>query len=217
MSYPFNSQDRLAIYYSNLAYDIHTFRVGECECLVVENDGCFWVAFRGTEGSSLIKERGFWDCIRDIRIWPWPSRRLRGRSHAGFYKGARGLVDRGLFGYLRRGVPIYLTGHSLGGALALNAGALLHYHGFQVEEVITFGSPRTFKKGLAEKVKGWFTVRQFAHNNDPVTEAPLDWFGYSHVNELVVGGGKKNLLSPLFWHDRDRYKETVHGRPYTQY
>ncbi|MEP0918990.1 lipase family protein [Leptolyngbya sp. DQ-M1] len=58
-------------------------------------------------------------------------------------------------------IPLYLTGHSLGGALAtLAAHKLLVYkESFQVTALYTFGSPRTVQQPLADKINEKFEKR----------------------------------------------------------
>ena len=171
------------------SYQQHTIKVAEVECLITIVDGIQVVSVRGTEGGALISGNGWLDVLRDIRIVPWYNRHT-GWSHAGFLKGAKGIVDRGLFGALRRSLPVVLTGHSMGGAIALNAAMLLKGAGFNVSLVVTFGAPRTFKKGAAKKfTKSGISCYQYAMENDPVTKVPFRWWRYRHVNEIKIGQG----------------------------
>lgn len=200
---------RLCLYFSQAAYEQQTIRVNECEAFMTRAHGAQYVAFRGTEAggaglsdwvANLIKERGIIDILRDIRAVPWKNSRV-GWSHAGFLKGAKGCVDHGLRGLLRKDQPIWLTGHSLGGALALNAAALLHSMGFDVAGVITFGAPRTFLKGTAERWAGEFCCLQYSNASDPVPDHPWRLWGYRQLNEVSTGfdGG----------HGLDDYKQAV--------
>ncbi|MEM1156091.1 MAG: hypothetical protein AAGI44_18290, partial [Pseudomonadota bacterium] len=136
------------------AYLHHTVRVSEVEALVDPNfsiDGVDHqlVVFRGTE-TKLISEGGWVDVLRDLRAYPWRDSRI-GWAHTGFLKGARGVVDKGLFGVLRKDQPIAMTGHSKGGAIALPAAAILNEEGFSVNLVVTFGSPRVFTRGSVKR------------------------------------------------------------------
>jgi len=158
-------------------------KVNEVECLVSTLDDIQVVAFRGTEGGDLISGGGVWDVLRDIRFIPWYDKRV-GWSHAGFLKGARGVVDKGLYGMLDRDVPIDLTGHSLGGVLAINAAAILRAEGFNVRQVITFGAPRTLTAGsLKRYIKTGVHTIEYSNKGDPIPDFPSRWWGYRHVNE----------------------------------
>jgi pimeloyl-ACP methyl ester carboxylesterase len=167
------------------SYTVTTVKVGEVECLVAECEPFQVVVPRGTEFGQFFSGGGWRDVLRDLRAFPWFSSRIGGFSHAGFFKGARGLVDKGLFGRLRRDKPILLIGHSLGGALAVNAAAILDAEGFNVSSVVTFGAPRTFTKGTAERFKerGIYVV-EFSNPGDPVPDVPFRWWGYRHINEV---------------------------------
>lgn len=163
-----------------------TLCVGEIECLVTSMHGYQIVAPRGTEAGALLSGHGWRDVVRDVRFMPWYDKRV-GWSHAGFLKGARGIVDKGLFGLLRRELPIIFVGHSLGGAIALNAAAMLHAEGFDAHHVVTFGSPRSFKKGTAKRFKDTgINVVQYSNDGDPITDVPFRWWRFRHVNEVAT-------------------------------
>lgn len=163
------------------SYFKHTGRVNEVEYLISEVDGRQIVAFRGTEVDKFLSGGGWVDLIRDLRAFPWFDRRV-GWSHAGFLKGARLVVERQLQYKLDRTKPVTLTGHSLGGALAMNAAALLKSKGFIVTDVTTFGAPRTFMRGTARNFR--IPTTNYSNPGDPVPDMPFRWWGYRHVNEV---------------------------------
>ncbi|MGC1218300.1 MAG: lipase family protein [Phormidesmis sp.] len=70
--------------------------------------------------------------------------------------------------------PLYITGHSLGGALATMAAAALSDYGVDVAGVYTFGQPRvgdrTFVNQLNAHTRG--KVFRFVNNNDIVPHVP---------------------------------------------
>ncbi|MEM8501564.1 MAG: lipase family protein [Cyanobacteria bacterium P01_D01_bin.1] len=70
--------------------------------------------------------------------------------------------------------PLYITGHSLGGALATMAAASLSDNGIEVAGVYTFGQPRvgdrTFASQLNKRTDG--RVFRFVNNNDIVPHVP---------------------------------------------
>ncbi|MFT5699412.1 MAG: triacylglycerol lipase [Desulforhopalus sp.] len=87
------------------------------------------LVFRGTQGRI-----SDWFYNLTTSLFPWPS---GGNVHKGFnllLMGAWGEITQQLEGLSE---PVYYTGHSLGGALAVLAASLI-----QPEAVYTFGSPR---------------------------------------------------------------------------
>ncbi len=168
-------------------YEEHTVRVHDVECLVITTDLEQIIVPRGTEFGGFFDEGGWRDVLRDLRTRPWPSERLGGWSHSGFLKGARALVDEKLLVELDHVRPIYFMGHSLGGALALNCAGLLHAHGYNIGGVITLGSPRTFTKGTAKKIKALgFPIWQFSNPGDPVPDVPFRFWRFRHCNEIYT-------------------------------
>ena len=154
----------------------HSCRVGDVECLVKYDKGHQIVCIPGTEGVV--------DVVRDARLLPWYDRRV-GWSHSGFLKGAQGLVDKGLFGMLRKDIPTFLGGHSMGGAVAINASSMLHSMGFKIAGVMTFGAPKTLRKSSVKRFKATgIPIFEYSNPGDPVPHVPH--FGYKHVNEILT-------------------------------
>jgi hypothetical protein len=68
-------------------------------------------------------------------------------------------------------IPIWVTGHSLGGAMSTIAGMR-----YPFEEVITFGEPRVGRKiDLAFQAK---VHTRYVNGDDPVTKLPPKYFSY---------------------------------------
>lgn len=165
------------------SYEVASIRINEVEALVQIKDGVQYVAFRGTEASKMFDGGGWRDVLRDFRTIPWHDKRV-GWSHAGFLKGARNVVDDYLLFNLSQKMPVIVTGHSLGGGLAVNAAALLCSQGYTVQSVVTFGSPRTFLKSSAERWVKFLNVTQYSNDGDPVCDVPFRFWGYRHLNEI---------------------------------
>lgn len=109
------------------------FDRGNIQGYWVASDGIALLAFRGTDNL------GQW--IRDARILPdvhpW------GRVHRGFARGlAEVEVDLEAFDAVAaKARTVWLTGHSLGGALAVLAAVRMMLRGIETS-VMTFGQPR---------------------------------------------------------------------------
>jgi len=137
---------------------------------VAEGDGFAIAVFRGTQvflpgRDTLEVLRGaLTDTVADLRfgLVPAPAP-AHGRVHRGFLKALDEIFDQ-LSGVLRDG-RVWLTGHSLGGALAALAAARLP----KVQGVYTFGAPSV---GDAEFGAGRHTVR-FVHGSDFITQLPF--------------------------------------------
>ncbi|MEM9087602.1 MAG: lipase family protein [Cyanobacteria bacterium P01_F01_bin.53] len=108
----------------------------------------------------------------------------KGRVHTGFFL-AWAIIEKSVLSQIQRWQrelieegkrlpPLYITGHSLGGALATMATAALVDHGINVAGVYTFGQPRvgdrTFVSQLNLNTGG--RVFRFVNNNDIVPHVP---------------------------------------------
>ena len=134
------------------------------------------LVFRGT--SNL----GQW--IRDARIVPagdpW------GLVHAGFHGGIHA-VERPLEEFAKAAAKaerVWVTGHSLGGALAVLAGAWLEQRGIS-PQVYTYGQPRVGLGKFADSIDREMSGRlwRFVNQNDIVPRLPPGLF-YRHCGTL---------------------------------
>ncbi|KAK8932402.1 Lipase [Metarhizium anisopliae] len=88
------------------------------------------------------------------------------------------------------GYKVVITGHSLGGAVAIISTAYLRRDGIPID-LYTYGAPRV---GNA-KFANWFSSQQgrhwrVTHENDPVPRLPPIFTGYRHVTpEYWLSGG----------------------------
>ena len=137
------------------------------------------VSFRGTENVQ--------DWKTNLRYSLTPGdfpqaggRGPTGRVHQGFlgaFRSVRGQVDR----YLpwAEGLPIFITGHSLGGALATLGAAYLSGRG--PAACYTFGAPRVGDKGFSSSLR--IPVYGVVNPLDPVPLMPGRWRGYRDVGD----------------------------------
>lgn len=158
------------------AYSHHTWSTdADIEALVGWWEGEYVIAFRGTEFD-------FEDILRDIRGVPWYDNDL-GWCHSGFLKGARSVWP-----HVKREIqdnpPYVLTGHSLGGALALIVGAMMVKNETPPKLIVTFGAPRPAFGHLGDILKD-VEIRQYKHGNDCVTSHPWPLWGFRHPRDLI--------------------------------
>lgn len=162
---------------------VRFFDKNTTQCFVASNREFAVVAFRGSEvwkrkGKTGIRVVAA-DFMTNADFWltDWPR---GGKVHRGF-KNALDEIWEELFAYLteleRDGRKIWMTGHSLGAALATLAA---DRYG-EVQGVYTFGSPRVgnlrFKESYLNR------AYRLVNGSDIVTKIPPSGF-YMHVGEL---------------------------------
>lgn len=136
-------------------------------------EGDMVVAFRGTQSvASLVQD------LRFIRQWT-----PEGGLHGGFAAGYESLHDD-LVTRLRRARArrVWLTGHSLGGALAVVGAGRLAAAGIEVAGLVTFGQPRVCLGDLAANLGPRIRHRYLAWVNEgdvvPKLVLPYVHFGW---------------------------------------
>ncbi len=100
-------------------------------------------------------------------------------------------------------IPIWVTGHSLGGAMATLAGMR-----FPFEAVVTFGEPRVGSH-IHQVFKAKKHVR-YVNGDDPVTRLPPELiFGYDHHGEAVRITDRDGHTDPCHDHSIVYYSENL--------
>ena len=102
-----------------------------------------------------------------------------------------------------RNLPVYVTGHSLGGAIATLAGMR---HTF--EKVTTFGEPRV---GIhIEKVFKSNSHTRYVNGDDPVTKLPPElFFGYDHHGNPIHIADRNGKTDLRYDHSIVYYSENL--------
>lgn len=152
---------------------------------VAESSDAIVVAFRGTQPDRPM------DWFADFRATSDPWDHNAGKVHSGFYGALRHVWGVALASgevlprrLVNRGnKTIWITGHSLGGALAeLCAAQALFVSKVPVQGVYTFGQPRVGTKDFADAVtaKLGSGIFRFVNDRDIVPRVPLFSMGFCH-------------------------------------
>lgn len=165
---------------------VKTFNNNETDtqAFLAKNDQFAVLAFRGTEVSK----------IEDIKIDAMASKLsvLDGRVHSGFRNAYESVAKDIEESILKLGdLPLYITGHSLGAALATVATQRLE-HNPRIREKIaacyTFGSPRVGNGHYDLEFKS--PIYRVVNTTDIVTVIPLLAMGYIHIGDVRFLGAK---------------------------
>lgn len=199
-----------------LGLDATLYSVDNTQAWLATDEANIVVAFRGTESPTTI------DGLKDIlltdamNLLVVPEGRLGhdlaaagvgARFHKGFADAIAEiwppLSEAVEAEFKRQDRPVWLTGHSLGGALALYAAWLLKRRFIPVHEVCTFGAPMIGNKAASEAFNREFAGKIFRYINgrDPVPKLPtmsLVANEFLHVDaERLVGGDPVTRLTDL--------------------
>jgi hypothetical protein len=107
--------------------------------------------------------------------------------HSGFNQ-AWGEISSGVLDAVNAGLAsnpgyrVVATGHSLGGAVATLAAAVLRNSGISVD-LYTYGAPRVGNAALSDHITGSAgAIYRVTHKDDPVPKLPPIEVGYAHVS-----------------------------------
>lgn len=147
--------------------------VGETQCFIGSTADVLLVAFRGTESLG--------DWLGNLNAFS--TQKPYGRVHRGFWGGFQAVAEllEEAFWQLDA-LPVVLTGHSLGGALATIAAA--EWKDIRkIASVYTFGQPRVGQEDFGDTVASTFGKHfyRFVNDDDIVTRVPP---GFDHVGRL---------------------------------
>ena len=116
--------------------------------------------------------------IVDFKFWKINDAWLDIRVHKGFYEATREVFWDSVFD-LNPTYKTTITGHSLGGAIAIILGMYLDSFGHPNTDVITFGQPRITNKNGANKFKD-FPFQRVVITADLIPHLPPGFLGYRH-------------------------------------
>lgn len=180
----------------------------ETQAFVCGNANLVLLLFRGTEARNL-KD---WHTNVMLKLVSGPA----GEVHRGFWEALMGIwpkLQDALSESRTAQQPLWLGGHSLGGALALLAGARLQLQEqIPVQGVYTFGQPRAGNYSFARAFDQAFEGRgiRFINNNDIVPHVPLPGprLRYWHTERLIYidGEGKLSPDLPLWKRLRNSFQ-----------
>ncbi len=189
-------------------------RETDTQGFVVGDRGKIIVAFRGSE-----KKLRDWQTNFSFAREKWTKAKPLGAVHDGFadafYRIRPQLLER-IEALRDRNQPVWFTGHSLGGALAVMAATTLELHDEKVRfaGLYTFGQPRVGDFAFARTFNRHFRNRawRIVNNNDVVPRVPLESMGFSHAGQLKYFDHKGRLQgdrSRKWWF---RFWDRIEGR-----
>ena len=166
------------------------------QAALIEHDDFLCMAFRGTNELA--------DWLDNINAFS--TKALFGQFHRGFWNSVEDVWSP-LDARLRhcqaeKKRPVFITGHSLGGAMATVAAARFIHDDRPFNGVYTFGQPRALTRETALIFNSECGPRffRFHNNNDIVTRVPARLMGYSHIGTyLYISEEGVIHKEPGFW------------------
>jgi triacylglycerol lipase len=160
------------------------FTCGQFRGLVGFHEKFTVLAFRGTQsiGNFLTDADTLF-----VSEFPYP-----GRVHCGFSQAVEDVWPevRRILGSPSSARPLWVTGHSLGGAMATLASVRLASEGYKVRAVYTYGSPRVGDRLFRDSYS--LANYRFVNDNDLVPHLPFRWC-YKHVGKIRLVNNEGEL------------------------
>jgi|TARA_B100000686_G_scaffold331498_1_gene395122 hypothetical protein len=168
------------------SYTSSDFEEANIEVIVKSYDDGVAFAFRGTDEP--------WDVATDIRCWPWYVKEV-GFAPRGFALAARRMLPKVMSWCLEHDIDpkddgLILTGHSLGGSVALLVASLACRHELYPKQVVTFGAPKSGRLKILEDNN--IDVSSYRNGRDIVPMVPP--LARRH-GKLIESGEKNGLIS----------------------
>ena len=154
---------------------------GNTEAALIVHKDYLCMVFRGTDEYK--------DWIDNINMSPVEE--LFGEFHEGFWNAIKAvwadLDQKYQEEFEKKKRPLFMTGHSLGGAMATIAAARLVDVDKPLTSVYTFGQLRAMMQSTARIFNGECKARffRFQNDNDIVTRVPLRKMRYDHVGNIL--------------------------------
>lgn len=184
----------------------HLISVGNTQVYVAENDDHIVLAFRGSESPTSLDGLKDWLLTNAINLLIVPEGRIGtdfaaagvgALFHQGFMSALADIWDP-MFADVKEAMtrnerPLWVTGHSLGGALALLAAWRLQRNFISIHQVVTFGAPMVGNDLAAKAFDREFEGKIFRYVNNPDLVPRLPTISllansYIHCNkEMALG------------------------------
>ncbi len=171
-----------------------TMTESQVRYFLAEINGVQTIVIRGTANEANV--------MLDLDVNLKPDAHLHIKLHQGFSSGAKAIFDE-VKPYLKADQPIHLTGHSLGGAIAVVLGMYLERNDFDVTQIITFGQPKVTNVAGAEQFSNLPLVRVVTPEDivplvppiSPLQIRDLDIYWHMGVEVILDGDGKYSEVS----------------------
>ena len=172
------------------------------QCYIVWNDTNAVICFRGTEPKEMS------DIKADLNAIQRQGLHNKGDVHGGFQGEINKLWDLIVEKIDElKNHKIYITGHSLGGAMATICAKRLQEQQVEVQCLYTYGSPRVGDKRWVKSLQ--IPHYRFQNNNDVVCKVPFWIMGYRHHGKNVYIGYNGKIAKMNVWR---RFIDSMRGR-----
>ncbi len=165
----------------------------DTQAFITHHDELILISVRGT--SEIVQ-----DGLRDADARQVPFEEGVGKVHNGFY-GAAKVARKFVADYLGKfysGQKLVITGHSLGGAIALILAEMLRRDDDYAGDIVlyTYGAPRAGDKTFVEGA-GALVHHRIVSHNDPVPSVPATWMNTAKPQLLAASGVVTLLSAPV--------------------
>jgi triacylglycerol lipase len=168
--------------------NVAPFTCGQFHGFVAFTGKAALLAFRGTQSVG--------NCLTDVETMLASRAPYPGHVHAGFADAIEHVWPevRRLLGSRCRAMPLWITGHSLGGAMATLASLRLARERYAVRAVYTYGSPRVGDRQFRDSYH--LPNYRVVCGNDLVPHLPFRWC-FKHVGHLKLLDHEGHLTEEL--------------------
>jgi len=194
----YGSAEEIARWVSERDLDGRFFDQGKVQGFTAREDRLVLVVFRGTDQPED------WGVNLNAAHEKPKTRAIQGELHSGFYEALLKVWESNVAPALRErgGRKVWITGHSLGGALAaLAAAQAALVESIPVQGLYTYGQPRVGNQAFTDQFNGIFGSRAFRYVNDKdvVPRVPLHVMGYRHTHQemFFLADGKLRVEPSL--------------------
>lgn len=203
----YGSEKKISEALSGYGFSVRFIERRDTQAFIAYNESAVVLAFRGT---TNIRD---WMTNSDISLISFGQ--SAGKVHSGFLHALYLVWDdilQVINSVQNNAQPFWITGHSLGGALATLAAARFAFElDKPIRGVYTFGQPRTvdreFGRVFDTELKSRFF--RFVNNHDIVTRVPTREMNYSHVGSLRFIDSDGDIHDDTSWWQE--FLESVKG------